>query len=113
GTASGHDPSAARACLGPQVDDPIRGGDDLEVVLDDDDGVARVQEPPQHAEQLAHLVAGEARRRLVHDVELPTTAPGAADQLPRDLQPLRLAARERVRGLAEPQVAEPDLLELP
>ena len=35
------------------------------------------------------------------------------DQLARDLQPLRLTAGQRGRGLAEPEVAEADLLKLP
>ena len=37
----------------------------------------------------------------------------AERELARDLEPLRLAARERRRRLAEPQIAEPDLLQLP
>src|SRR5690606_37633546 len=39
--------------------------------------------------------------------------PAGLDQLPRDLEPRRLATRERGRRLAETQVAEPDLLQLP
>ena len=36
----GDDQAAARAALGAQVDDPVGGLDDVQVVLDDDDGVA-------------------------------------------------------------------------
>ena len=52
-----------------ELDDVIRGGDELAVVLDDDDGVAR---PGELATQLheAHRVARvEADRRFVEHVE--------------------------------------------
>src|SRR4051794_10841586 len=43
---SGRDQLAARlAPLGTEVDDPVGGLDDVEVVLDDDHGVARIDQP--------------------------------------------------------------------
>src|SRR3954468_1011587 len=50
----------------------------------------------------------EAGGRLVEDVE--RLAGGAPPQLLRQLDPLRLAAAERGRALADLDVAEPDLL---
>src|SRR5262245_30943328 len=47
----------------------------------------------------------EADRGLVEQIERRPTA--LLSQLARDLEPLRLAARELVGGLAEPQIAEP------
>ena len=41
GRALGDDAAAALAALGAQVNDPVGGLDDVEVVLDDDQGVAR------------------------------------------------------------------------
>src|SRR5689334_15174742 len=52
-------------------------------------------------------------RGLVHDVELFAGLLSGECELARDLQPLRLTARECRRGLAESEVAEPDLLKLP
>src|SRR5690606_34602404 len=86
---------------------------DLDVVLDHDDRVPLVEEPTQYADQLPHLRAGQPRRRFVEDVEATLALAPRAGQLPRDLQPLRLAARERRRGLAEAKVAQPDLLQVP
>ena len=42
GGALGHNTAAARTPFRPDVDDPVRGFDDLEVVLDHDYGVALV-----------------------------------------------------------------------
>ena len=107
GRALGDDQAAAGAALGAHVDDPVGGLDDVEVVLDDDDGVARVDQPAQHAEQLADVLEVQAGGRLVEDVD---GAPGRALlQLGGELDALRLAAGQRRRRLAEPHVAEPDV----
>ena len=67
--ARGDDLAAAVAALGPEVDDPVGRLDDLEIVLDDDDRVALVDQLVQHLEQLRHVVEVEAGGRLVEDVE--------------------------------------------
>ena len=109
GRAGDDDLAAAVAAFGTEVDDAVGGLDDVEVVLDHEHGVAGVDEALQHDEQLAHVVEVQAGRRLVEDVE---RAPGAAPlQLARELDALRLAARERRRRLAEVDVAEPDVVE--
>ena len=41
---------AVLAALRSEVDDPVGGGDDVEVVLDDDDGVACRDEPSNDGE---------------------------------------------------------------
>ena len=58
-----------RAGLGAQVDDPVGRLDHVEVVLDDDDRVAQVDQAVEHVEQLADVVEVQAGRRLVEDVE--------------------------------------------
>ena len=98
---------AARAALGPEVDDPVRGLDHVEVVLDHEHRVAVVDQPVEHLEQLLDVGEVEAGRRLVEEVErLPGRAPR---ELGRQLDALRLAAGERRRRLAEVDVAEPDV----
>src|SRR5207249_9694840 len=67
--------------------------------------------PIEHTTQHTHVVEVQAGGRLVEDVE-PPRAFGAC-QLPGDFQTLRLAARQRRGGLAESQVSEPHLLEIP
>ena len=94
---------------GPEVDDPVGRLDDVEVVLDHEHGVAGVDQPLQHHEQLAHVVEVQPGGRLVEDVERP---PGAAPlQLARQLHALRLAARQRRGRLPELDVAEPHVVE--
>ena len=65
----GHDPAAAVAALGAQVDDPVRLGDHVQVVLDDHHRVARVHQPVQHPDQLLHVGHVQADGRLVEDVQ--------------------------------------------
>ena len=99
--------AAPGAALGPEVDDPVGGLDDVEVVLDDDDRVAGVDEPVEHLEELLDVGEVEAGRRLVEEVE--RLARRAPRQLGRQLDALRLAARQRRRRLAEVDVAEADV----
>src|SRR5882762_2752213 len=97
-----------------QLDHPVGPLHDVEMVLDDEHGVAGVDEPVEYTAQRSDVVEVQSRRRLVQDVKLaPATFPARERQLAGDLQALCLATRQRGRGLAEPQVAEPDLLQVP
>ena len=109
GRALGDDPAAAIAALRSEVDDPVGRLDDVEVVLDDEDRVAAVDQPMEDLEQLLDVGEVEPGRRLVEDVQGPPGRPPR--QLGRELDPLRLAARQRRRRLAEVDVAEPDVVE--
>src|SRR5437764_1182780 len=76
--------------VGAQVDDPVGRLDDVEVVLDHDDGVAQVHQALQHLQQLADVVEVQAGGRLVEDVDGPAgVGPG---ELGRKLDALGLAA---------------------
>jgi recombinational DNA repair ATPase RecF len=100
----GDDLAAAIAAFGADIDDPVGGLDDVEIVLDHHHRVALVDQLVQHFQELAHILEMQARGRLVEDVE--RAAGGALRQLLRQLHPLRLAARERRRLLAHLDVAE-------
>ena len=63
------DLAAAVAAFRADVDDPVGGLDDLEVVLDHHHGVALVDELVQHLQQLGHVVEMQAGGGLVEDVE--------------------------------------------
>ncbi len=89
---------------GPHVDDPVAGGDDAHVVLDDDHRVAGVDEPVELRQQLLDVGGMQPGRRLVEHVE--RVAALRALQLGRELDPLRLAARQLGRRLAQAQIAE-------
>ena len=109
---AGGDHSAALVpALGAEVDDPVGALDDVEVVLDDDHGVALVDQPLQHLEQLVDVGEVQAGGGLVEDVE--RLAGGDLAELGGELDALGLAAGQRRRRLAELDVAEADLVERP
>ncbi len=67
GGAVGDDASAAFAALGAEVEDVVGVADDVEVVLDDDDGVAEVGEAVEDSRSLRtsskwRPVVGSSRR---------------------------------------------------
>src|ERR1700735_2232985 len=76
GRAAGDDQAAACAAFWAEVDDPVGGLDDVEVVLDDDDGVAGLDQAGQHAQELADVVEVQAGGGLVQDVDWPAGGAG-------------------------------------
>src|SRR3989442_4590780 len=79
--------------------------------------MAGIHQPVEYATQHPHVVEMEARRGLVEDVQLPlpTAAPAAAgeSELARNLETLRFTPRQRRRRLAELEITETYLLEVP
>src|SRR5689334_17792746 len=71
GRAKGDDAAAGFAPFGAEVDEPVGGGDHVEVVLDDDDRVPQVGQPVEDDEQARDIGEMEAGGRLVEDVEGP------------------------------------------
>ncbi len=89
---------------GPEVDDPVGRLDDVEVVLDDEDGVAAVDEPMEDLEQLLDVGEVEARSsarrgRTGSDRSLAATAPSraspAAPRRPTGSSPAGRGGRSR------------------
>ena len=70
---------AVDAAARSQVDHPVGGLDDVEVVFDHDHGVALVGEAVEDFEELADVLEVEAGGGLVEDVE--RLAGGAAGEL--------------------------------
>ena len=121
--------SAAASSLGTEVDDPVGGGDDVEVVLDDEHRVSGREQRVERRDQAGHVLEVKPRGGFVEDEQgvawgvacgaargaargAPGVVTGAARrEVLGELQPLRLAARERRHRLAEPQVAETDCRE--
>src|SRR5260221_561702 len=82
--------AAAPPPSGTDTDPPDRLFNHVQVVRDQNAGVAPIAEPAEHAEQLADVVEMPPGRRLVQDVYGPAGGPPL--QLGRQLDPLRLAA---------------------
>jgi GNAT superfamily N-acetyltransferase len=97
------------AAFRAHVDDVVGVQDDVEVVLDDDDRGAVVDEALEHADELVDVGEVEARCGLVEHVD---RRGASAAQLFRQLHPLGLSPGHRRRGLAEADVAQADVLEL-
>src|SRR5467141_2400147 len=69
GRALGDDAAAAFAAFRAEVDDPVGLLDDVEMVLDDEHGVAEIDEALQDVEKLSNVVKVQARRRFIKDVK--------------------------------------------
>jgi hypothetical protein len=108
--AGGDDPAASGAAAGAEVDDVVGVGDDVEVVLDDDDRGAFRSEPVDDVEEHAGVEGVQADVGFVEDEE---GVGLAAPQLGGELESLCLAAGERGGVLAEGQVAQAQLAERP
>src|SRR5262249_35895386 len=109
GRAGRNHAAAAGAAFGTEVDDPIGGLDDLEIVLDHQHRVALIDERVEDVEELAHILEMKAGGGLVQNVERAPS--GAARELFRKLDALRLSARERGSGLADMDVAQAHALQ--
>ena len=69
GCPGGHNSPTLVAGVGAEVYDPIGGFHDLQVVLDDEDGVAGVHQALEDFEQHAHIVEVQAGGRLIEQEE--------------------------------------------
>jgi len=61
--------AAGIAPLRPEIEDPVGFDDDVEIVLDYDDRIARVHQPVQHAQQLLDVRHVQADGRLIQDIK--------------------------------------------
>jgi hypothetical protein len=104
GCALEDDPAAVVAGAGAEIDDPVGVRHDPLVVLDDDDGLAGVDEPVEQAQQVLDVGKVQAGGRLVEDVNA-----ALLGHMGGQLEPLPLAAGQRSERLAEAEVAEPNV----
>jgi len=109
GGAGGDQATAAGAAFGSQIDHPIGGLDDLQVVLDDDHGVAQLHQSVQEAQQFADVIEMETRRRLVQQIE--SASRRALAKLASQLDTLRLTSRQGGGGLPQVDIPQPHLIE--
>ena len=91
--AGGDDLTATRAAFRTQIDDPVCGLDNVQVVLDYDDRVAVVAQPMQHVEQLLNVGKVQAGGRLIKNIK--RLAGVALGQLACQFDALSLTAGQR------------------
>ena len=82
----------------------VRPFDDVQVMLDDDDSVARLHQPVDDLYQFMHIIHMQACGRLVHNID--SLARAGLGQFQRQLHPLRLTAGKRRCALAHLDVAQ-------
>ena len=92
--------SARGAPFGSQVDNPIGGLDQLQVVLDEDDAVAGVHQALEHPQQAGDIAQVQAGGRLVEQVKRMTG--DAPPQLFGQLNALGFTAGECRGGRISP-----------
>ena len=107
-SALGDDAAAGLATAGPHVDDVVGVGDHVQVVLDDHDGGAVLDELLQHADERFHVERVQPDGGLVEDEEGVVLA---AAHLAGELQALGFAAGKRWRGLAQSEVAQAQIVQ--
>ena len=64
-----HNLPAAHATLRPQINNPVRHLDHIEVVFDHHHRIALVDQPVQHFEEFADVFEMQPGGRLIEDVE--------------------------------------------
>src|SRR5712664_2737560 len=106
GGALGYDAASAFAAFGAEIDDPVGLFYYVEVVLDDEDGVAERNEALEDVEKFADVIEVQPRCGFVEDVE--GAAGLALGKFAGQLDALGFASGERGGGLAELDVAEAD-----
>ena len=99
----GHHPPAVGPCLGTHLDQPIRLGQNLSIVVHQNYRVSICHQIAHHAGQ-SHDVGGmQADGRFVQHIEHPG---GAVAHRPGQLHPLPLPGGERGGGAVQRQVAQ-------
>src|SRR5690348_6611185 len=101
------DLAATIAAFGAKVNDPVRAADDIQVVLDDENAAAVLDQALEGRQELGDVVEMETGGRLVEDIQRTVTR--GLRQVRGQLYALRLAAGQRGRRLAQPQVTEADV----
>ena len=101
--------SASVPALRTHVDDVIGSLDDVQVVLDDHSRIAALHQLAEDLRQLGDIVKMQAGRGLIEDVN--SFSGALSGQLCRQLDPLRLAARELCGRLSEFDIAQSHIVE--
>src|SRR5260370_17516715 len=104
GCALGDNLSAFFSAFGTEINDPVGVSDHIEIVFDDYDRIPEISQPVQHIQQFAHVVEVQPGCGFIQQIERPSSLTFA--KLSRQLDPLRLSARQRSCRLSQMQIPE-------
>ena len=63
------DPASSSTTFGSQVDDPVCSFHDVHIVLDDDDGVTKINQAMEYIEQNPDILKMQSRGWFIEDIE--------------------------------------------
>src|SRR3989344_8613964 len=109
GRAFRYYPAAPLAAFRPQVDDPVRALDHVQIVFYDHHRVAPVDPALENGEKLFDVREVKTGGRLVQKIQGPAGVPFA--ELGGKFDPLGFAARKSGGGLPQGQISESHLLQ--
>src|SRR5579863_8782415 len=109
GRSGRDDFTALITAFGAEVDKPVRGFDDVEIMFDDDERCTGLEQLAERGKELGDVVEMETSGRFVEDVEDFLVL--AAREVRGEFETLGFAAGECCRGLTETQIAESDFVE--
>src|SRR6185369_6603340 len=109
GWALGNDLTAGIAAFGTKVENPIGSLDDIQIVFNDQQCVARSAELEEDLQKLGHVVKVQAGCGLVENIK--RMAGCLSTELRGEFDSLRFSAAQGGPGLSEPNIAETDLRE--
>ena len=87
----------------------VSQSDDVQIVFDDDDGIATIYQSLQHIHQNADVLEVQSRGRLVQNVQRLTRI--LLRQFGSQLYTLALTTAKRCRGLSQFDVAKTNVLD--
>src|SRR6516225_3598565 len=98
--------AAIVTCLRPQIDQVICGLDDVQVMFDNDYGVASIDETMKNMQKCCDIIEMESGGGFVEYQERMTAALLLLREMADEFQPLRFTAGQVIDGLSEPEVAK-------
>ena len=104
-----HDFPTGGAPFGAEINQPVGALNDVQIVFDDQHGIAGIDQAMQHGEQLADVVKVQAGGWFVEYVQ--RVAGIDPCQFRGQFDPLRLAAGELRRGESQRQIAQADIFQ--
>src|SRR6185436_121275 len=94
--------------FGPEIDDPVRCLDDIEIVLDHQQTMTGLNQLAEGGQQFGDVVKMQAGCRLIEDVQ--HAIAGMRREMRGDLDSLRLTTGQRRCRLSETQITKADLV---
>src|SRR5262249_52038245 len=114
GSTGANDLPSTITALGSQIDDPVGGADDVEIVLDHQQRMPGSEQLTERAQQFRDVFEMQAGRRLVKEEQLAAMSGAGKDrsglsQMSGQLEALRFPSGKGRHGLPELYILEPDV----